>query len=333
MIIVVISDHLEYQKKTSSIKWVYSILKSSQHSVHYVSTGLSLMRLTLKRIKFKDFLKNIRFSQKSKLTFLFPVFPILNRFTRKYFQTLWTKGFVRNVVNSNPDLIIVESGIPTIVLYSIFHNDKLKGVRKVYRVSDIMESFRKNPVLSDIERFIINNRRVNNCIVSAPAYHSSIAPDQILTPGVPLFALEKKRPVREKNIVYIGIYPLPEDFIDQLSNYYKDYKIICTSVGRSKWRNVEFVGIVGQKVIQEIVVKASIGVMFFPSGASDWFLSSSNKLSIYNALGIPVISNDCGVNLEEYCIYNIGKKIDPSRPCKQREVHSWEQFTEKLIGC
>ena len=333
MRIVIISDHLEYQRKTPSIKWVYRVLKSNhRHSVLYISTGLSILRLLLRRVGFQDFFYNMRFSQHSQPTFLFPIYPILNPLTRKYFEIVWSRRFVQKVVDLQADLIIVESGIPSIVLYSVFHNAKLKHIKKIYRVSDVIGSFRRNPVLNEIDRYIVDNKKYNNCIISSPAYHSTIIPDQILTPGVPSFALGGATNSKEKIIIYIGIYPLPEWFIDKLSRCYPKYKIICTSDGRPAWKNVEFVGILGQKDLQKLALRASIGVMFFPSGVSDWFLSSSNKLALYNALKIPVISNDCSVNLKDYCIYNVGEKFDKKNICNKRRVYSWEQFTEKLVG-
>jgi hypothetical protein len=331
MKIVIISDHLEYQKKTPSIKWVYNILSHSSHTVKYISTGLSLSRLAFRRIGLRDFFFNC-FSSNSPIKFAFPIYPILNRFTKWYFIRFWSSHYIRIISKFQPDIILVESGIPSIILYSIFHKDSLKNIRKVYRISDVTGSFRYNPVLKEIDNFILHNRREYNCLVSAPTTYKNIFPDQILRPGVPLYALNQSKALKEKLIVYVGVYPLPYKFVDEISRAYPEYKVICTCEGKSHWSNVEFIGIIEQIDIERIIRKASIGIMFFPSGVSDWFLASSNKLALYNAFRIPVISNNCGVNLRKYCIYNIREGFGQDQDCKTQEVYSWEQYVDNLIN-
>lgn len=331
MKIIIFSDHLEYQKKRPSIKWVYSALSNREHTVKYISTGLSLHRLVFGRISLRDFLFNC-FSSDSPVKVVFPIYPIFNRFTKKYFIKFWSFNFVRIVSKFQPDVILVESGVPSIVLYSIFLKDNFKSIKKVYKISDVVGSFRYNPILEEVDRFILHNRRENNCLVSAPTAYKDIFPDQILRPGVPSYALNLRKISKEKLIAYIGVYPLPEKFVSEISDAYPEYRIICTCEGKSYWNNVDFIGIVEQEDIERIMNRASIGVMFFPSGVSDWFLTSSNKLALYNSFHIPVISNNCGVNLKEYCIYDVGENFEQVHTCRKRDVYSWEQYAEKLIG-
>jgi hypothetical protein len=327
--IVIVSDQLEFQEKTPSIKWMYETLSNEKKvSVKYISTGMSLSRLVFGRVSIRNFIKNALKSE-SPIKFLFPVYPVLNSYTKKFFIFFWSKVFINSISEFHPDLIVFEAGIPSIILYSM-KDESLVKIKKIYKISDPVGFFRKNPILEGIDQFILKNRSELNCKVSAPSNYCNIFPDQILRPGVPDYASEINKSKSERLIVYIGIYPLPHGFIKSISEAYPDYQIICTCKGDPNLRNVKFVGTINQKNIEKILKKASIGIMFFPSNASDWFLASSNKLALYNALRIPVISNNCGADLKKYCIYNIGEGFDKN--CKAKKAHSWKKYTEEITG-
>lgn len=323
--IIIVSDHIEIQKKRNSILNVYYELSKDKHNdVFFISTGFNLLRFIYKKIPLNIFFKYF-FTKDTIFKIIFPLNIFYSIGLKKYFKNLWVKPFVDKIIKLNPDIVIFEAGTPSIIFSKLINNGI--NYRYIYRINDPINCFRENTLILESNEFIIHNNKVDKK-VSVPHKGVSNYYDQVLSPALSseIFALKYSD---KKKISYIGAHPLPESFIRDVHNRFPDYDFYFTGSNKKICSKSYPLGIVRYNEIANVLNYSKYFIMYFPDLGFENFLNS-NKMVAYYYLDRPIICNIDNEILKKNGIFSLNDEVF-NYVRRGRDYLTWGEFSQKLI--